>query len=135
MTRRVYLYFIITICLGAVLGGVGVYYYLWNTGRLVHPGGFNATAAVENLKKVLNLTDGQAEQLRQIFAESAQKNRDLHKQTDPQFQAIHMETRARIREILNPEQQQKFDAFVKAIDERHHRHGPPQQPPPPPPQQ
>ncbi len=134
MTRRVYLYFISTFILGAVLGGVGVYYFLWNTGRLVHPGGFNRQAAVQNLKKVLNLTDAQVQQLNQIFEESAQKNRDLHKQTDPQFQAIHMETRARIRAILNPQQQQEFDDFVKAIDERHRHHGPPQQPPPPPPQ-
>ncbi len=134
MTRRVYLYFIATIILGAVLGGVGVYYYLWDTGRLMHPGGFNPKAAAQNLKKVLDLTDAQAQQLTHIFEESAQKNRDLHKQVDPQFQAIHMETRAKIREILNPEQQQKFDAYVKAIDERHHRHTPPPPPPSPPPQ-
>ncbi len=132
MTRRVYLYFVATIILGAVLGGVGVYYYLWDTGRLVHPGGFHKEAAIKNLRKVLNLTDAQAEQLSHIFDESAQENHDLHKQVDPQFQAIHMETRAKVREILNPEQQQKFDAYLKAIDERHHRHIPP--PPPPPPQ-
>ena len=57
-----------------------------------------------HLKKDLNLSDAQAQQVGQIFDESSQKMRDLQKQMDPQFQAIHKETRARIRQILNPDQ-------------------------------
>jgi Spy/CpxP family protein refolding chaperone len=129
MTRRVYLYFFATIILGGILGGVGVYYFLWDTGRLTHPGGFHKDIAVAHLKKVLNLSDAQTQQLGQIFDESSQKTRDLHKQIDPQFQAIHLETRARIRQILNPDQQKKFDEYVRAIDERHKQHSP--SPPPP----
>ena len=129
MTRRVYLYFVVTIILGAVLGGVGVYYFLWYTGRLQHHGGFNKDRAVAHLKKELNLSDAQTQQVGQIFDEASQKMRDLQKQIDPQFQAIHLETRARIRQILNPDQAKKFDEFVRQIDERHKRRGPP--PPPP----
>jgi len=125
MTRRVYLYFFVTIILGAILGGVGVYYFLWDTGRLVHRGGFNPDHAVAHLKKVLDLTDAQAQQLRQIFDMSVQKNRELQRQIDPQFHAIHMETRAHIREILNPDQAKKFDEYVRQIDERHRMHNPP----------
>jgi Spy/CpxP family protein refolding chaperone len=128
MTRRVYLYFILTIVLGAILGGVGVYYFLWNTGRIQHPRVLNADR-VAHLKRELNLSDDQAQQVGKIFEESSQKARDLQRQLDPQFQAIHMETRARIRQILNPDQQKKFDGYVRAIDERHKQHGPP--PPPP----
>lgn len=130
MTRRVYLYFAATIVLGAVLGGVGVYYFLWNTGRLHRPGGFHKETAVEHLKKVLNLSDDQAQQIGKIFDESSQKTKDLQKQLDPQFQAIHLETRARIRQILNPDQQKKFDEHVRQIDERHKEHGPPGPSPP-----
>jgi Spy/CpxP family protein refolding chaperone len=130
MTRRVYLYFVATVVLGAILGGVGVYYYLWHSGRLLHPGGFNKERAVAHLKKELNLSDAQVQQISQIFDDSAQKMADLQKQVDPQFQALHMETRARIRAILNPEQATKFDEFVRQIDERRKRHG---MPPPPPP--
>jgi len=129
MTRRVYLYFLATIVLGAILGGVGVYYFLWYTGRLHRPGGFHKDPAVAHLKKVLNLSDAQTQQLGQIFDESSQKTQDLQKQIDPQFQAIHLETRARIREILNPDQAKVFDEFVRQIDERRKRRGPP--PPPP----
>jgi len=127
MTRRVYLYFVVTITLGAILGGVGVYYFMWSTGRLQHSR-FNKDRAVAHLMKVLNLSDPQTQQLGQIFDESSQKTRDLQKQIDPQFQAIHMETRARIRQILNPDQAKMFDEYVRQIDERHRQHHPP--PPP-----
>ena len=128
MTRRVYLYFVVTFVLGATLGGVGVYYYLWYNGRLQHQP--DRARAVAHLKKEFDLSDAQTQQLIQIFDDATKKNRDLQKQIEPQFQAIHLETRARIRQILNAEQQKKFDEFVKAIDERHKRRGPP--PPPPP---
>ncbi len=118
-----------TIILGAVLGGVGAYYFLWSTGRLQHHEGFNKDRAVAHLKKNLNLSDAQVQQVGQIFDEASQKVKDLQKQIDPQFQAIHLETRARIRQILNPDQAKKFDEFVRAIDARHKREGPP--PPPP----
>jgi Spy/CpxP family protein refolding chaperone len=128
MTRQVYLYFVGTIILGAILGGVGAYYFLWDTGRLQRPMTLNKER-VAHLKKALNLSDAQTQQVGQIFDESSQKMRDLQKQIDPQFQAIHQETRVRIRQILNPDQAKKFDEFIKAIDARHKRQG---SPPPPP---
>jgi len=121
MTRRVYLYFAVTAVLGAVLGGVAVYYFLWHMGRVQHPSGFRRDIAVQNLKKRLDLSEDQATKVGQIFDESSQKVRDLQRQIDPQFHAIHLETRAKIREILNPDQATKFDAYVKEIDARHHR--------------
>lgn len=130
MTRRVYLYFILTTILGAVLGGAGVYYFLWHTGRLQRPGGFNKEHAITHLKKELNLSEVQIQQVGQIFDESSQKMADLQKQLDPQFQAIHTETRARIRQVLDPDQARKFDEYVRQIDERRKRRGIP--PPPPP---
>jgi Spy/CpxP family protein refolding chaperone len=130
MTRRAYLYFTLTIVLGAVLGGAGVYYYLWHSGRLQHPGGFNKARAEAHLKKDLNLSSDQMQQLDQIFNEGSKKIDNLQQQVDPQFQAIHMETRARIRQILNPDQAKRFDELVKEMDERRKRRGPP--PPPPP---
>jgi Spy/CpxP family protein refolding chaperone len=120
MTRRVYFYFVATIILGAILGGVGVYYFLWYNGRLQHPTSTRPERLL-HLKKVLNLSDAQAQQIGQIFDESSQKVSELQKQLDPQVQAIHLETRARIRQVLNPDQQKKFDEFVRAIDERHKR--------------
>jgi Spy/CpxP family protein refolding chaperone len=64
----------------------------------------------------------------QILDDSWQKLRDLQKQLDPQFQAIHQDTRVRIRQVLNADQQKKFDELVRSVEERHRRRGPP--PPP-----
>jgi len=129
MTRRVYLYFVVTIILGAVLGGVGVYYFLWYTGRIQHPHGFNKERAIAHLKKELGLSDAQTQEISRIFDDTAQKMQEIQKQLDQPIQALHQETRARIRQVLNPDQAKKFDEFVRSIDERHRRHGPP--PPPP----
>jgi Spy/CpxP family protein refolding chaperone len=128
MTRRVYLYFAVTFLLGIILGGVGVYYFGWSTGRWHR--GLNKDRAVARLKKALDLSDAQVQQVSQIFDETSQKMRDLQKQIDPQFRGLREEARNRIRQILNPEQVKKFDELMKRMDERRRRHGPP--PPVPP---
>ena len=133
MSRRVYLYFALVVLLGAALGGAGVYYYLWFTGRVWHHGRFNREHAVAHMKRELNLSDSQVEQIKRIFDETTQKLRNLQQQIDPQFRALRDETRARIRQVLNPEQARKFDEFVREIDARHRRRGPFPPPPPPPP--
>jgi len=128
MTRRVYFYFFVTFILGAVLGGVGVYYYGWATGHWHR--GFNRDRAIARLKNTLGLDDHQVQEIGQIFDDGSQKMRELQRQAEPQFQALREETRNRIRAVLNSEQVKKFDALMKEIDERHRRRGPP--PPPPP---
>jgi len=129
MTRRVYVYFVITFLLGAVVGGSATYYGLWSRGRLQRHG-FNKQHAMDHLTRELNLSGPQVQQVSSILDEAMQRTSALQKQLGPQFDAIHQETRAKIRQLLNPDQAAKFDAFVKAMDERHRREGPP--PPPPP---
>ncbi len=120
MTRRVYLYFTVTFVLGVALGGLGVYSFYSSSGRIAHHG-FNKERAVSHLKKDLNLSDTQVQQLNQIFDDAAQKIRLIQKQMDPQFQALRQENRNRIRQILNPDQVPKFDDLVRQSDERHRR--------------
>lgn len=117
MTRRIYLYFILTILLGAVLGGAGIYYYIWHMGRLQRP--FSKTRAIKHLTEELSLTNAQIQQLGPIFDESAAKMQDL----DKQVEALHQETRAHIRQVLTPEQVTKFDEYVRQIDARRRRGG------------
>ena len=125
MTRRVYLYFTLTFVLGIILGSGGEYYFMWSTGRMSHRG-FNKDRAVAHFKKELNLSADQVQQISGIFDDTSQKVRELQKQTEPQFQALHQDTRGRIRQILNPDQVTKFDALMTQVDERHKRHpGPP----------
>jgi Spy/CpxP family protein refolding chaperone len=128
MTRRAYLYFVLTFLLGVILGGVGVYYYLWQDGRIFHPDVFNKARAEEHLKKELNLTDSQLGQIDKIFDEMTAKLSVLQKQVDPEFQAVHYETRARIRQILDSDQAKRFDEYLKQMDERRRKRGLPSPP-------
>ena len=120
MTRRVYIYFTVTFVLGVALGGLGVYYFLWSSGRIAHRG-FNKERTLSHLKKELNLSDSQVQQISQIFDEGSQKIKEIQNQTDPQVQAIHQENRNRIRQVLSPDQVKKFDELVRQIDERRKR--------------
>jgi len=119
MSPRAYVYFALTFVLGAILGGVSVYYYAWNTGHWRRP--FNRQSFVTRLKDELNLTEQQVPQVEQILEGSTAKFRSAQQQADAQLNAIRQETRGAIRQILSPEQSQKFDALVRHWDERRRR--------------
>lgn len=116
MTRKVYLYFVLTFLLGGIVGASGVFYYAWYTGHWHR--GFSRDRFVRRLQGELNLSQTQVQQLTQIMDGMGKKLNDLQKQQEPQFQTVREETRNRIREILNPEQNAKFSELVKRWDER-----------------
>jgi Spy/CpxP family protein refolding chaperone len=49
------------------------------------------------------------------------KFRSAQQQCDTQLNAVRQETRAAIRQILTPQQNQQFDELVRRWDERHRR--------------
>jgi hypothetical protein len=122
MSRRAYVYFLLTFLLGIVVGGVGVYTYGWYTGQWHRR--FSRHNVVEYLQRKLELSPAQTAQLKQIVEETQAKERDIQKQEEPQFQAVREEARARTRAILNPQQTQKFDEMVKHWDEWRKQHPP-----------
>jgi flagellar biosynthesis chaperone FliJ len=119
VSRRAYVYFALTFLLGAIVGGACVYYYAWSTGRWRPP--FNRQNFVTRLKGELNLSDTQVPQLEQILEGSTKKFRSAQQEADAQFNAIREETRNKIRQILSPQQTQKFDELVRRWDERRRR--------------
>ena len=119
MSRRAYLYFALTFLLGAIVGGVCVYYYAWSTGHWHRP--FSRQSFVSRLKGELNLSDTQVFQLEQILDGSTNEFRAAQQQADSQFNAIRQETRNRIRQILSPQQTHDFDELVRRWDERRER--------------
>ena len=120
MTRRAYIYFALTFLLGVIVGGVGVFYYTWHTGHWHR--GFSRERVVRHLKRELNLTDAQVQQLNQIMDDAGAKHRQLQQQVEPQFQVLHEDTQNRIRQILNPDQLQKFNEMVRQREERARQH-------------
>jgi hypothetical protein len=119
MSRRAYLYFALTFLLGVIVGGACVYYYGWSTGHWHRP--FNRRSFISRVKTELNLSDTQVPQLEQIIDGSTQRFESAQQQADSQLNAIRQETRDRIRQILSPEQTQKFDELVRRWDERRKR--------------
>ena len=119
MRGRAYVYFALTFLLGVILGGTCVYYYAWSTGHWHRP--FNRHNFVRHLTADLNLSDTQVSQLEQILDSSLSKFRSAQQQSDAQLNAIREETRDAIRQILSPEQTQKFNELVRRWDERRRR--------------
>lgn len=64
---------------------------------------------LKKFDRKLNLNDSQKQQTATILEESRQKMKAFQNETLPKFDQIRAETRAKIREILNPDQQKKFD--------------------------
>jgi Spy/CpxP family protein refolding chaperone len=123
MTRRAYLYFILTLLLGVVVGGAGVFFYAWYSGHWPHRPDRQRLA--RRLTRELNLNATQVQQLTQILDETSKKFDDLRKQLDPQFDAVRKESQDRVRQILTPEQLAKFNEMVRRFEERRKRRGPP----------
>ena len=70
----------------------------------------------EKMRQELNLTDQQTTQVRAILDETRNEYRALRSELKPRFEEPRQKARARIRALLTPEQQQKFDAMVTQKD-------------------
>ncbi|MGH9432162.1 MAG: hypothetical protein ACRD3T_11525 [Terriglobia bacterium] len=116
LTRRVYVYFVLTFLLGIVCGGVGLYYYAWSSGHWHNK--FSEQTVIKSLSHDLRLNAAQVQQLRSIMDVADQKYDALHKQVEPQFAALHKETQERIRQILTPGQVLKFNDMIRRYEEK-----------------
>ena len=70
----------------------------------------------ERMRRELSLTDQQATAVRTILDETRNEYRALRTELRPRFEEPRLKARSRIRALLNPEQQQKFDALIAQQD-------------------
>jgi DNA anti-recombination protein RmuC len=84
------------------------------------------------MTELLQLTSEQETRFRQIMAESRKQLSQLQHEQAPKIEAIRAETNRKLTAILNAEQQEKFESFVKEIRRRHlpggRQFGPPMRP-------
>jgi Spy/CpxP family protein refolding chaperone len=73
----------------------------------------------EKMRTELSLTDQQTAAVRTILDETRNEYRAVRKELRPRFEEPRLKARARIRALLTPEQQQKFDAMVAQQDAQH----------------
>lgn len=72
----------------------------------------------ERMKRDLNLNEQQATEIRAIVDQTRNDYRSLRTEVRPRYDAIRQNARARIRALLTPEQQQRFDARMAERDAR-----------------
>ena len=105
-------------------------------------GGHMEERRLEMMTKQLNLTPDQVTQVKAIEADNRTQMRALHEDTStapadkrPKMMAMREASTAKVRSILTPDQQTKFDAMEARMRERmQNREGGQGGPPPPPPQ-
>jgi Spy/CpxP family protein refolding chaperone len=72
----------------------------------------------ERMRRDLDLDERQSADVRKILDETQGEYRSLRAEARPRFDAIRHSARTRIRALLNPEQQKRFDARVAEKDAR-----------------
>jgi Spy/CpxP family protein refolding chaperone len=79
-------------------------------------GRFDRARYVSRLTKDLRLTADQGRQLDRILDDTRADFMKVRETIQPQIQEIKRRARGRIREMLNPDQQERFEAFLKEWD-------------------
>jgi hypothetical protein len=116
VTRRVYFYFLLTLLLGIIVGGAGMYHYAWHSGHWHND--YDPKQSVKRMSRDLTLDDSQVQKVTVILEDYARKRKDLEQKNAPEFDALRQQTRDRIRQILNADQLAKFNEHVRKTDER-----------------
>lgn len=72
----------------------------------------------ETMKRDLDLSDAQSTEIRRILEATRNDYRALRAEVRPRYDQLRQNSRARIRALLNAEQQQRFDQKVAERDAR-----------------
>jgi Spy/CpxP family protein refolding chaperone len=78
---------------------------------------------IERIQRELNLTPAQREQVLQIVQDTRLKVENLRHDFQRQRRDVLAQARERVRALLTPEQQEKFDRDFKPPHERQHEGG------------
>ena len=118
-TLKIWLVLLVVFVLGSVTGAALTGLYRSRAG-----GGAEARERAmhdrfEKMRSELSLTDQQTTSVRTILDETRNEYRALRTELRPRFEEPRMKARARIRALLTPEQQKKFDALVAQQDAQH----------------
>jgi Spy/CpxP family protein refolding chaperone len=107
--------------LGALLGAVATHMWgerVWGRQDTYSAGRKPVNQVVADFTRELQLTPDQQTQVTTIIDDTRAQLKALYAPVDTQREQIRQQTRARIRALLTPEQQPKFDAFMRRLDEQ-----------------
>ena len=117
---KIWLVLLVVFVLGGVTGAAltGLYRSRASSGR-TESHERAVSERIEKMRQDLKLDDQQTAAVRTILDETRNEYRTLRTELRPRFDEPRLKARARIRALLNSEQQQKFDAMVAAQDAQH----------------
>lgn len=111
---------------GALVGGLSTHLLY---AQRVHAGGhplpFLGRHYAETLERKLELSAAQSREITQILEQSHREAETLRRQVRPRLEQLMDQTRDRVRGVLTPEQQERFDHLPPSRfhGPRGHRHG------------
>jgi Spy/CpxP family protein refolding chaperone len=118
---KIWLVIVGVFLLGGVTGAsLDSLYRLRASGDARHErgGGRRGGDVFGKMKSDLNLTEQQGTEIRAIIDQSREEYRALRSEISPRYDEVRTRARTRIRALLNPEQQQRFDAEIAERDAR-----------------
>jgi Spy/CpxP family protein refolding chaperone len=110
---KVWLVLVVVFALGSVTGAALTGLYRSRAGG-DHPG--SKQDRFEKMRRDLNLTEEQTKSVSAILDETRNEYRSLRAELRPRFEEPRQKARTKIRALLTPEQQPKFDAMVAQQD-------------------
>lgn len=111
-TLKVWLVLVVVFVLGSLTGGAVTGFYH----AMTRPERKAPHDTMERMHRDLNLTDDQMKSVGTILDDTRNEYKALKTELKPRFEEPRQKARAKIRALLTPEQQQKFDAMVAQID-------------------
>jgi Spy/CpxP family protein refolding chaperone len=121
--RKAVLLVFVVFVLGIALGVLGTYMVTTRVqaarphASLVH----NPAGTVAMFTQGLGLSPDQQKQLEAIFNDTRARYAALHQKLDPEYGQVRQQAREKIRQILTPEQQPKFEDLLRQIDEERNK--------------
>jgi len=108
---------------GVAAGAIGTHlFYKSRIERFMGGGGEGREEfIVKRLSRSLDLDGQQVEQVRAIMHETHSEMNLIRKQSRPQIEAVMEKGQERIKKILRPAQQEKFEKIIAERKARHHR--------------
>ena len=119
-SRKAVFLLLVVFVLGIALGAVGTYLAggrAWGAKLEGHGSQDRRARMLAQLTEALALAPDQQKQVDAILAEMQAKYAAIHEQISPQTAQLRQQGRERIRSLLTPEQQPKFDEFFRRWDE------------------
>lgn len=120
VNRKAIALLILVFALGIALGVVGtrvVNARAFAARANASPQGNNPPRAVARLNQELNLTSDQQKQITGILSDMQAGYNNVREQANPQYERIRSQGREHIRQVLTPEQQPKFEAYLQRLDQ------------------